>query len=470
VSAFHRVLAIRLGQLMGEEPSVWRDARLRGNDDFASRLDGEVPSSAVIVSVVSPRYLKSDWCRREISNFAAGTDVQVGHRSRVFKVLKTPIDCGDEPEIMRSMLGYEFFRRDEASGRCREFTGVEDGEYLTRLDDLAHDISETLKVVDAANGSGAGDAADGPGDPSGLAVYLAMTSSDVAEQRDQVRRELVDRGYRVFPDRTLPLIGAECREAVREMLAQAVVSIHLVGRYYGSIPEGDDQSMVHLQLELASERAAADDFTQLVWLPADLEPAEERQARFVDSLRSGEGERRGTELLSVVLEAFKTYTLETLDVVKARRTARAGAPGPGSDAEDVPPTVYVVYSPSDLDTAERVLEVLYERGLDVLQSVFEGDEAELRELHKSNLQECDSVLIVYDTAPAVWLETRLRELRKCMGYGRERPLTAKGVYVTGEMSSHKRMFRSRDATVVKDFDLAPAQALEPFVSAALATE
>ena len=76
------------------------------------------------------------------------------------------------------------------------------------------------------------------------------------------------------------------------------------------------------------------------------------------------------------------------------------------------------------------------------------------------------MLVVYGSAPAVWLETRLRELRKCMGYGREAPLRAKGVYLSGEMTPHKRMFRSREAMVITDFEQSPQSTLDPFITAA----
>jgi hypothetical protein len=30
----HRALKIRLAQLLGEDPAIWRDPKLQGNDDF----------------------------------------------------------------------------------------------------------------------------------------------------------------------------------------------------------------------------------------------------------------------------------------------------------------------------------------------------------------------------------------------------------------------------------------------------
>ena len=79
ISSFHRALEIRLGQLLGRTPRIWRDPKLQGNDAFADRLVDRLPGVAILVSVVSPRYMKSDWCLRELREF---TKAAAQHRRR----------------------------------------------------------------------------------------------------------------------------------------------------------------------------------------------------------------------------------------------------------------------------------------------------------------------------------------------------------------------------------------------------
>ena len=71
ISRFDRALKIRLGQLLGREPRIWRDPKLQGNDFFADTLVERLPEVAALVAVLSPRYANSDWCRREMSTFQA---------------------------------------------------------------------------------------------------------------------------------------------------------------------------------------------------------------------------------------------------------------------------------------------------------------------------------------------------------------------------------------------------------------
>ena len=66
ISQFHRDLENRLGQLYGQSPRIWRDEKLQGNDAFAEEIVGQFPNVALLVSVLSPRYVKSEWCIREL--------------------------------------------------------------------------------------------------------------------------------------------------------------------------------------------------------------------------------------------------------------------------------------------------------------------------------------------------------------------------------------------------------------------
>jgi hypothetical protein len=57
VARLHRLLEIRVGQLVGEKPKIWRDPKLQGNDYFADTLLERLPRIAALVSVLSPRYV-----------------------------------------------------------------------------------------------------------------------------------------------------------------------------------------------------------------------------------------------------------------------------------------------------------------------------------------------------------------------------------------------------------------------------
>ena len=113
VANLHRALEVRLGQLLGKEALIWRDPKLQGNDVFADTLVARLGHVAVLISIVSPRYIKSEWTRRELVEFRKAAESQGGisirDKARIFKVLKTPVPLDMHPPELKYILGYEFF-------------------------------------------------------------------------------------------------------------------------------------------------------------------------------------------------------------------------------------------------------------------------------------------------------------------------------------------------------------------------
>src|ERR1700728_3380997 len=101
VTNLHRALEIRVAQLLGKQPHIWRDPKLKGNDQLAGTLIEKLARVAVLIPVVSPRYIKSDWAMKELAAFADAAERQGGlqfeDKLRIFKVLKTPVPLDQHP-------------------------------------------------------------------------------------------------------------------------------------------------------------------------------------------------------------------------------------------------------------------------------------------------------------------------------------------------------------------------------------
>lgn len=114
ISRFHATLEALLSMRLGQAAKIWRDDKLQGNDVFADEIVDQFAQTAVLVSVLTPRYLNSDWCTREVREFCARAEqsggLVVDNKARVFKVIKTPVDEQESlPAAMKDLLGYEFF-------------------------------------------------------------------------------------------------------------------------------------------------------------------------------------------------------------------------------------------------------------------------------------------------------------------------------------------------------------------------
>jgi predicted CoA-binding protein len=447
VSQFHRALEVRIDQLLGKKSSVWRDPKLQGNDYYDDTIVAQLPNAAVLVSVFTPRYVHSNSCTKELLHFCETSEkvggLRVQDKTRIFKVLKTPVPVDLHPEPVRECLGYEFFKVDPVTWRVRElnqvFGGDAEREFWIKLDDVAQDLCQLLRWLERGpSGLDEADAIE-----KNRTVFLADCSYDVREQYEIVKRDLLGHNYRVLPDRPLPLNAEDLLPILRDMLHQSSLSVHLVGRSYGIVPEGTDRSIVELQTELAIEREEHGDFARLVWMQPGIETDDERQKKLIDFLRIDPRTHKGADLLETPLQDLNTQIHRYL---ASTNTDEADSHEP-LDAIEVR-RVYLVCDPRDSRNVTPVADYLFEQGYEVMLPAFQGDEADVRADHEENLRNADGLLIYYGAANELWLRSKLREQRKRAGLGGSNPLKAIAILVAPPNSARDNWFRTREARVI----------------------
>src|SRR5882672_10251126 len=116
VEVFHQALQVRLRQLLGENPDVWRDPSLAGNDYLQDTLRSKLLRTALLLSIVTPRYLKSESCLSEIDEFCRGAEqsggIRLQDKARLMKVVKTEVPREELPPALQPLLGYKFYSLD----------------------------------------------------------------------------------------------------------------------------------------------------------------------------------------------------------------------------------------------------------------------------------------------------------------------------------------------------------------------
>ena len=439
ISIFHEQLSNRLGQLFGGPVTVWRDKKLTGSDILEEALVERLSNVAVLVSVISPRYLHSDWCQLELDTFLrsarAGQGVQVGTKSRVFKVVKTPVPQQELPGPLVSLLGYEFYEMVPGESRVREFLlnpPTEQWKFYARIDDLAYDIAELLGDLAVTDGEAAPS-------PKGKTLYLAEATSDMTQYRDNVKREFERQGHRVLPQRALPLEPGELTTAATADLSQAQLSIHLLGTRYGARPESEERSIPHLQVDLARELATGDRLVQLIWIPEELDPIEEKQRSLVEVLQEANVGAE-VEVVRASFESFKDHVRDRISASVATRSAPATV--------DEGKRVYLVHDRDDREPARAVKKQLEAVGHSVIVPLAKGTESEAREAHEASMVWSDAVLIYYGNATEHWLRMKLFDLLKAPGWGRTEPFQAKAVWMAAPSTPHKATYSTNEALVI----------------------
>jgi WD40 repeat protein len=148
VDTFTSNLQRRLRNLSGRNVSIFTDKERPAGSAFVSEFAGAIEKSAVLLAIVSPSYLTSEWRRKELEIFEAAARRQTGgimveSQSRVLNVVYIPVERERLPHPLKQVLAYEFFNRNPKSGDFREFIPGS-AEYYSRLDELARDISRML--------------------------------------------------------------------------------------------------------------------------------------------------------------------------------------------------------------------------------------------------------------------------------------------------------------------------------------
>ena len=456
VTNLQRALEARVAQLYGAESRIWWDPKLQGNDYFADTLEDRLRRVKALIAIVSPRYVKSDWGRREIAAFCKAAEEQGGVRvqdkARIFKVLKTPVDRDLHPPELQSLLGYEFFKEDPVTGKMRELDEIfgpdAEREFWLKLDDLAHDVCDLLKLVPPP-----------PEPPSTRGcVYLALTTADLKESREEIKRDLIQHGYMVLPDRPLPLAAGEVEAAVREDLARCRMSIHMVGRTYSLVPEGALASLGELQNELAIERAGKGPFSRLIWIPPGLQVEDDRQRKVLDNLRMDPRMDKRADLLETPLEALHTIIGDWLK--KPETPTRAPS---GTDSPAATPQLYLFYDQRDAEAITPWADFLF-NDFEVIHPAFDGADTEIAAYHEDNLRNCQGALIFYGSASEPWLRGKLRELQKAAAYRETRTSPVTGVCLIAPRTPVKERLRTHQAILLPQWDGLAPDVLQPFVS------
>jgi hypothetical protein len=454
IDRFHEALQERLNQLWGSETIVWRDPKIGGNDLLTEVIVAALERSALLVSVLSPGYVKSQWCNDELRMFCEAANrsggLHAGSKSRIIKAIKTPVADELQGPIaeLRDSRGYPFFRLGDR-GVAWEFDprlGQEARqEFLCQVNELAHDLCRTLESLLGTRESRREVAA-----PSGVTIYVAETSFDRVADAERLRRELKQLGHTVLPD--VPLnYTPDYGERVSALLKRAQLSVHQVGAGYGIIPESQERSVVALQYDLAGREAEdRPEFTRLPWMPPGVTITEDRQQSFVDSLQ---GDRH---LLVTSLENLKTSIGDIIEGL--RRTAVTKPKTPPAVR-----SIYLIFDPIDGDAMLPVEDWLFSQGFEVFRPLAFGDERQLREDHEENLKTCDAVLIFHGQTNEFWLRTKLRDLQKAFGYGRERPFGSRAVIIGDPATPEKQRFRSNEVLVLRTGGQFDPATLEPFI-------
>jgi hypothetical protein len=469
VTQFHKDFDTLLNEELGRRPNTWRDSDLTPNEDFEKKIFNRLARSAVFLPIFSKIFINRPYCLRELKAFVenagqqqnANTGDDHGEKTRVFVVEKTPVERQQYPtELFRLAGTFKFYEDGKQTLRpalsSRESRARE--AYYTVLNRLSKTIAELIKLMEKK----------APAMAPRLPVYIAETTWDLEDQRAALCDDLRDRGFLVLPEKELPRNVRKYSEAVAADLQRASISVHLVGSEYGFIPEGEqERSHVRLQHDLALAQSDKDSrFTQIVWLPSDHAPADERQRKFIDYINNDERANSHAEMLEGDIETLKSELYDKLERLRSPADGSNEGAGAGADAEGAvsgPPLVYIICHKADraADHLKLLRKLLFERGCEPKLAPDDGSEEEIAKGHIERLAQCDAALIYCGAASESWLDDRLFEFAAHLR-ARKTPIKAKALYLA---PPYEEDVFTHEAAILKSDGTFNPETFEAFLNA-----
>jgi hypothetical protein len=319
---------------------------------------------------------------------------------RIFVVHRDEIPREQWPSEFSDLLGYPFYEKDPSDGSVRTLAipKPDPGErtYYSRLDRLRSDIARKLHELKekpdkpiSVDAKAAGTSETKPTDASAPVVFIAETTPDLVEAREQVSSYLRQSGFQILPRQYYDRGLETFQQQTDSDLAECLLFVQLLGPYPSWRTEKLSSGYDGLQLQRA--RAAA-------------VPIQRWRSRELDLASVHDEQHRGTlqadDVVAMDIEEFKRTICDRARKIQSQQRAVV---------ETAEGDVFVLVSAAtnDLALADGIASRLESRniGYDIIDEdtpIVDVTEAD----------DYDGVMIVYGGTHQTWVQQRVRECRR----------------------------------------------------------
>ena len=464
VSGFSEMLSRLVFKLSGKSYEVIRLSEYDAEPDTFQHLP------AVIVPVLSKNYFKSPL----LSGYLEVVINEVNRKSKnipdslIVPVLKNKFSMQEIPAALSAMKYYYFFKSDAVTDYITEYRpdNPEDTEniFWLKLFDLAYAIKNFIHAA----GSSLRQAEELVSQMSLKSVYLAGVGLDLENQRENVMREIIRNGYKVYPETRMNENYSSLEGQIKDSLNQSSISVHLIGEDSGKLIRDRGLSLVEIENQLASEHCTRvnenedirkrNRFHRIIWLSDKMETLSVKQKLFIENIKREFANVKNTEILTLPIEELKGYIIHMLD----------NSSNPDWDGMTVKnrerKLIYIICDASEYDSCKPIGDYLQESGFDVIFSNFEGEFLKIRDIHNRNLLSCDGTIIYYGNNDTNWIKSKLLDRMKAMGLGRENSSNPTAIVVNDESRLTDTLTIEKDALILVREGEITRDLIQPFIT------
>jgi hypothetical protein len=458
---------------------VWRDSRkVAPGDQFDDIIEKAIGQSNLFVAVLSPNWMESDYCKKELESFRRRwqQEGELRVKQRIVVACKRFVDRDKRPSLLQGQQGYDFFVFESLKevGPQFEFFArgeIRDDRYESVVQQLAdflyrrgQQVTRSMPIPQSDSPLPPPPPPPQPG-PDARKIYLAKPASDMREYYSRLVQELSNNGYAVVPDpdKDVPHDNTSTK-FIDAALEGADLSIHLLGDGKGYAPE-NSKPIVALQLTRAAARLGAATaetgkqragFRRIIWAPEVLDGSDDAVGADGKAADGGNAGAGGANRVTVenrlpldVLARFGDFQPTDkvvggtpskfvdflIEHLRQSDTQTGGATEITADD-----WIYVYHALADTQYACDLMDALKERGAAAGLPAFEGDPADVNRLHLERLSECSAVVLCWAQASEAWAHAQAHQLKDWKKLGRQKKFTYRGLLAGPPPGVRKTVF------------------------------
>lgn len=335
IEQFFEDLRVSLAQRIGKLDAIkiwWDNKKLDGSILFDQSIESGIQHSAILLCLLSPGYMASEYCRKELDLFHKKAQqepagLKVGDRSRIINVLLYNIPYKEWPDEFSGTTGFPFYQADSEEDWGNPMD-IDVPAFRKGIHDLREALVNVIKQMNEVIA---------PSPPPPPSPQFTIYFGDVADSLRTVRKrtvtELEKEGYHIICDVPPPFEKEDHEKAVADKMAQTALHVHLLDQFPGREIE-EEESIWYPQKQV--EIGLLSDKPQLIWMPAgtDIEIVEEESYKtFLQELESGQRSPKKIEfirgskselsqqIMALVEQLKKEQEQETTEAVHAAHPA-----------------------------------------------------------------------------------------------------------------------------------------------------
>jgi len=284
IETFYKSLNLKLAQRVGKADAVkiwWDSKRLDGSKLFDQSIQDGVQNSAIMISLISPSYLKSDYCIQEYELFYKKSQTEkiglsVGNHSRFIKIFLNNIPYTGIPENLEKFgksTGFPFYFAENKDdfGDPIDTANPMFIEQLKNLRDALVDIFANFQKQLIAQPKAPCETSkdkiqkDTKSDEK-FTIFFGEVPDDLRSIRKKTIFELKNEGFEIVTGIPPPDTAEAHEEKIREELTKADLAVHLLNQFPGREIDGTDTWFTKKQVDLTMEISK----NKLIWVPSEL--------------------------------------------------------------------------------------------------------------------------------------------------------------------------------------------------------